>query len=91
MADPPTAKTRREFTKSEALEKLEKNEDVVKKVVEEMIEELTPFNMSDSDALLLEDRLERLENISKALSSKVYRLQKDFKARKFRRDPDLLN
>ena len=89
MADPPAAKRRRELTKSEALEQLEKNGDVVKQLVEEMIEELTPFDMSDSHALLLEVRLERLGNIPMALSSKVYRLHKDFKAQKFRRD--LLN
>ena len=62
----------------------------MQEVVRDICEELTPFDMNDEESLILENRLERLEVVSKAFSAKVYRLQKEFKQRKYRKHPEKL-
>ena len=60
MAD-SKAKRKKLYTKSELLQKLEKNEFDVKKAVDDVLEEVTPFNINDENITLFEDRIERLE------------------------------
>ena len=62
MAD-PEAKRKKSYTKSELLQKLEKNEFDVKKAVDDVLEEVTPFNINDENITLFEDRIERLERV----------------------------
>ena len=50
-----------------------------------------PFDISDEDLLLFEDRLERLEKVSRTLTAKVSRVCKAFKEKKFRRHPEQLD
>ena len=64
MAD-PEAKRKKSYTKSELLQKLEKNEFDVKKAVDDVMEEVIPFNINDENITLFEDRIERLERVSK--------------------------
>ena len=67
------------FTKSEILEKLEKNESTVKDVATEIAKDMCPFDVNDDEAMQIEERIERLEKATKNLSTKIYRIQKDFK------------
>ena len=83
-------KRKKYFSKSEILQKLKENGDKVSAVVNEVCEELSPFDVTDEEALVVEDRLERLEKLSKLFSSKIYQLKKDFKDRKYRKHPEKL-
>ena len=83
-------KRKKFYTKSEILVNLKDNGDQVKKVVEEICDELSPFDISDEETTLVENRIERLQEVSKKLYSKVDKLQKNFKARKFRYKPEVL-
>ena len=83
-------KRKKYFTRSEILTKLKSNESDVHRVVSEMIEELCPFDVNDEDALAIEDRLERLEKVSRNLQTKVYKLKLKLKDRKFRFKPENL-
>ena len=71
----PETKRKKYFTRNEIISKLTANENDVKKVVSEIVEELSPFDIKDEDAMLFEDRLDRLEKVSKNLISKVYKLK----------------
>ena len=86
----PEVKRKKTFSKKEALEKLKKCEDNVAKTVEMMLTELSPFDVTDEDVINFEDRVERLGKVSSSLSSKIYRLKQDIKAKKFKRKPELL-
>ena len=88
--DEPCAKRKKQLSGREIIEKLDSNENDVKKAVGAMLEELCPFNINDEDALKIEDRVERLAKVSKVFESKVYRLRKDVKERKFRHNPESL-
>ena len=86
----PEVKRKKTFSKKEALEKLKKCEDNVSKTVEMMLTELSPFDVTDEDVINFEDRVERLSKVSSSLSSKIYRLKQDIKAKNFKRKPELL-
>ena len=58
--------------------------------MKEICEELSPFDVNDEEAVLVEGRLEKLEQASKAFASKIYRLRKEFKNDKYRRAPEKL-
>ena len=62
----------------------------IKEVCDNICEELCPFDISDEESLLIEDRLERLEKVSRTLTAKVSRVSKAFKEKKFRRHPEQL-
>ena len=83
-------KRKKYYSKSEILQKLKENDDKVSEVVKEVCEELSPFDVNDEEALLLEDRLERLEKTSKKFAAKIYKLKKEFKDRKYRKEPEKL-
>ena len=76
MENGPTAKRKKFFTKNEILQKLKENDDNVRKVAEEISEELCPFDVSDEEAMMMEDRVERLQETTKKLSNKIYRLKR---------------
>ena len=86
----PETKRKKYFTRNEIISKLTANENDVKKVVSEIVEELSPFDIKDEDAMLFEDRLDRLEKVSKNLITKVYKLKNKVKEKKFRHNPELL-
>ena len=69
----PKQKRKKYFTKLEILDKLKENGDQVQEVVWDICEELTPFDINNEESLILEDRSEQLEVVSKAFSAKVYR------------------
>ena len=77
-------------TKSEILQKLEENDYKVKEVASEIAKEMCPFDVNDKEAMQTEDRLERLERSTKNLAANIYKVKSDFKQRKFRHNPALL-
>lgn len=88
--DEPCAKRKKQMSGREIIEKLESNENDVKKAVGEMVEELCPFDVNDEDALKIEDRTERLEKVTKVLMARVYKLRKEVKERKFKHKSECL-
>ena len=86
----PEVMRKKTFSKKEALEMFKECEDNVSKTVEMMLTELSPFDVTDEDVINFEDRVERLGKVSSSLSSKIYRLKQDIKAKKFKRKPELL-
>ena len=88
--DEPCAKRKKQLSGREIIDKLNSNENDVKKVVEEMLEDLCPFDVNDEDALQIEDRVERLEKVGKLLMARVYKLRKEVREKKFKHKPDFL-
>ena len=84
-------KRKKELTGNEILEKLEENESDVSKAVRDMLEELCPFDINDDEVLKIEDRLERVDKVTKKLQARVGKLQKQMKERKFRHKPEMLD
>ena len=56
-----------------------------------MVSDLTPFDLSDQDLLVCEDRVERLERVRTVLERRINRLKEEVKSRKFRHKPQLLD
>ena len=52
------AKMKKCYTKSKVWDKLKENGYDVKKAVEEVVKEVAPFDISDENVSLIEDRLE---------------------------------
>ena len=86
----PEVKRKKTYTKKEILEKLEECENDVKRAVDEIVADISPFDMSDINMDDFEVKLEKLEKVSKNLAAKVYKLKKAAQARKFRHDPELM-
>ena len=86
----PEPKRRKCYSKSELLKKLKENGDDVSKAVEEVVTDLSPFDMTDENVSDLEEKVEKLEKVSKSLTNKVYILKKEVKARKYKKKPELL-
>ena len=84
------APRKKQMTGNEILSKLKYNENSVKKAVEEILEELCPFDVNDEEALKIEDRVSRLDRVNSLLQKKVYKLRQQIKERKFRHNPELL-
>ena len=80
----PIAKRKKCMTGKEVIERLESNENDVKRAVGEIVEELCPFDVGDEVALNMEDRVER---VTKLLEMKVHKLKKALKQRKYRHTP----
>ena len=87
----PSAKRKKKLSGREIIAKLDSNEKDVKKAVAEIIDELCPFDVNDEDALQIEDRVQRLERVTKLLEKKVYKLRKEVKEKKFRHKPECLD
>ena len=60
----PVLKRKKCFTKAEVINKLSDQGNKVSEVVNDICETLAPFDVNDSEAVLIEDRLERLEKTS---------------------------
>ena len=89
--DGPEAKRRKAFTKRETLQKLDELGDNVSKAVREMVSDLSPFDIDDENVTAYEERVNKLDKVASSLTSKIYRLKNDVKAKKLRRNPDLLD
>ena len=89
--DAPGAKRKKAVTGHEVLAMLKDHENDVAKVANEMLEELCPFDLNDQDALLIEDRIERVAKVSNLLQKRVRRLAKKVKESKFRHNPEGLD
>ena len=83
-------KRKKQFTISEVLQKLEETNKNVSDAAECIAKELCPFDVTDEEAMMLEDRAERLQQQTTKISKKLYKIQADFKARKFRKKPAML-
>ena len=86
----PEAKRKKHITIQEVLDKLKDSENNVSKACEAIVEDISPFDVNDKEVIIIEDRIDRQQNFSKSLQTKLYRLVKDVKARKFRYQPQLL-
>ena len=86
--DSPEAKRKKVVTGHEVLAMLKEHENDVGKVANEMMETLCPFDLNDEDALQIEDRLERVEKVSKLVQKRVRRLATKVKERKFKHNPE---
>ena len=91
LQEEPEAKRRKGYSKGELKSILEECEGNVKKAVEEIVKELSPFDIKDESVMAFEDRFERLENVSKKIEVKVYKLRQSLKDRKYRKKPELLD
>ena len=89
--DGPEPKRRKAFSKRETLQKLEELGENVSKAVSEMVSDLSPFDVNDENVTAYEDRIKKLDKVASSLTSKIYRLKNDVKAKKFRRNPDHLD
>ena len=86
----PVPKRKKVFSRNEIIQKLKENDQKVTKVAEEIAKELSPFNVEDEDALMVEDRLERLAQTTKNLTKKIYKIRNEFKERKYRHNPEFI-
>ena len=88
----PEAKRRKSFSKRETLQKLEELGDNVQKAASEMVSDLSPFDVNDTNVEAYEEKIEKLDKISKSLAAKIYRLKDDVKkTKKFRKTPEVLD
>lgn len=87
----PKAKRKKELSGNDIIEKLKENEYDIGKAVNDMLEELCPFDINDEEALKIEGRVERLQKTSNLLQKKLWRLRKKIKEKKFRHEPELLD
>ena len=83
----PIAKRKKCMTGKEVIERLESNQNDVKRTVGEIVEELCPFDVGDEVALNIEDKVERLERVTKLLEMKVHKLKKAVKQRHTPEEP----
>ena len=83
-------KRKKYYTKNEVINMLKEKENVVKSVSEEICEQLAPFDVTDEEAMEVDDRMERLKNTATKLENKIRKLQKNYRERKFRHDPEKL-
>ena len=86
----PDAKRKKSYSRREILEKLEECENDVKRAVDDIIADISPFDMSDINMDDFEIKVEKLEQVSKNLATKVYKLKKSVQLRKFRHNPEFL-
>ena len=63
----PAAKRRKSFSGVELKSILEECEGDVKKSAQEIVKELSPFDIKDENVMVLEDRYERLENVTREI------------------------
>ena len=86
----PEAKRKKSYSRREILEKLEECENDVKRAVNEIVADISPIDMSDINMDDFEVKVEKLEQVSQNLATKVYKLKKAAQLRKFRHNPELL-
>ena len=86
----PEAKRKKSYSRREILEKLEECENDVKRAVGEIVADISPNDMSDINMDDFEIKVVKLEQVSKNLATKVYKLKKSVQLRKFRHNPEFL-
>ena len=89
--DEPDVKRRKSFSKREIVQKLEEFGNNVQRAANEIVSDLTPFDVTDPNLEDHEEKLEKIESVVKSLAAKMYKLRNDLKSRKYRRNPDLLD
>ena len=70
------------FRKRDILDLLSQHDNKVKEVANECAIKLCDFDISDEDAMIVEDRMTRLRETIDKLSKKIYRIQNEFKNKK---------
>ena len=70
------------FRKGDILDLLSQHDNKVKEVANECAIELCDFDISDEDAMIVEDRMTRLSETINKISKKIYRIQNEFKNKK---------
>ena len=58
----------------------------MKRVVGEIVADISPFDVADSNVEDFEEKVEKLDKVSKNLAAKIYKLKSAVKAKKFRRN-----
>ena len=91
MDEAPKPKRKKELTGNEIIGKLKANDNDVSKAVQEVIEELCPFDITDEEALKIEGRVERLQKTNRLLEMKLWKVKQQIKERKFRHKPEVLD
>ena len=86
----PEAKRKKSYTRKEILEKLEECENDVTRAVNDIVADINPHDMTDTNLEDFEDKVEKLGKVAKNFSTKVYKLKEAVRARKFRHNPELL-
>ena len=78
-AEGDVAVRKKNFKKSEILERLKKHDNKVKEVASECALELCDFDITDEEAMQVEDRVNRLSETIGKLAQKVYKIKNEFK------------
>jgi hypothetical protein len=78
-------KRKKYFTKGEVIDEIKGGKNV-KDIVTEICETLCPHATEDLDEI----DLDKLEEVSKAFTAKIYRIQRDLKEKKYRRRQEQL-
>ena len=89
--DTSESKRKKSYSRREILEKLEECENDVKRAVGEIVADISPFDVADSNVEDFEEKVEKLDKVSKNLAAKIYKLKSAVKAKKFRRNEELLD
>ena len=77
-------KRKKFFTGAEIIEKLKENDHKIRKVCQDITEELCPIDLNEKESDEADDILQKLSDIAQSLSGKVSRLSRALKERKFR-------
>ena len=89
--DTGETKRKKSYSRREILKKLEECENDVKRAVGEIVADISPFDVADSNVEDFEEKVEKLDKVSKNLAAKIYKLKSAVKAKKFRRNEELLD
>ena len=84
-------KRKKFFTGAEIIEKLKENDHKIRKVCQDITEELCPIDLNEKESDEADDILQKLSDIAQSLSGKVSRLSRALKERKFRHCPEKLD
>jgi hypothetical protein len=78
-AEEDVAVRKKIFKKSEILERLKAHDNKVKEFANECALELCDFDVNDEEAIMVEDRVDRLSETVEKLAKKIYRVKDEFK------------
>ena len=87
----PEAKRKKIFRGSEIVNMLTEKKHRISEVCRDITQSLCPFDVNEVDKTgEIAEKLEKLDKVTKLLTATISRLSKDFKARKFKNHPELL-
>ena len=69
--DTSESKRKKSYSRREILEKLEECENDVKRAVGEIVADISPFDVADSNVEDFEEKVEKLDKVSKNLAAKI--------------------